>query len=315
MTDSRTADLSERESTLARRRATEGAERKPDTRPEHPVLRLQRQVGNAQVARMLAQRASEEEEPVQGKHDPALAQRAEEEEEVQGKHDPALAQREGEDEELQATHDPALAQREGEEEEEEVQGKHDPDLAQREGEEEEEVQGKHDPALAQREGEEEEEVEAKHDPALAQRKAEVGLEGGPLSEDLSSQIDAKRGGGSSLDDGIRTKAEKAMGTSLDGVRVHRDADADALNRSITAKAFTTGNDIFLREDQSPSDASLMLHELKHVEQQRTMGGGGGGMRVGAAGDQHEQDADNFASSVASGGAADAQRLPAEETAS
>src|SRR5215210_1505614 len=72
----------------------------------HPLLTLQRQVGNAQIARMLAQREGapeEEENAVQAKHDPALAQREgapeEEEEAIQAKHDPALAQREGAPEE------------------------------------------------------------------------------------------------------------------------------------------------------------------------------------------------------------------------
>ncbi|GIV97442.1 MAG: hypothetical protein KatS3mg057_2099 [Herpetosiphonaceae bacterium] len=48
----------------------------------HPLLKLQRQIGNAQIARMLAQRqpspTEDDEEPMmmQGKHDPSLAQRA-----------------------------------------------------------------------------------------------------------------------------------------------------------------------------------------------------------------------------------------------
>src|SRR5215210_2964537 len=82
----------------------------------HPMLTLQRQIGNAQIARMLAQREGapeEEEEAIQAKHDPALAQREgapeEEEEAIQAKHDPALAQREGapeeEEEAIQAKHD------------------------------------------------------------------------------------------------------------------------------------------------------------------------------------------------------------------
>ena len=88
---------------------------------------------------------------------------------------------------------------------------------------------------------------------------------------MSKLIDSKRGAGSTLDDGVRNQAEAAMGTSFDGVRVHRDSDADMINRNITAKAFTTGNDIFLRGDQNPGDASLMTHELTHVIQQRSMG--------------------------------------------
>jgi hypothetical protein len=269
MTDSR-ADLSERESALARRRTAEHShDNSVEARPQHPVLRLQRQVGNAQVARML-QRAGEEDE-LQMKRDPAL-QRAEDEELLQGKHDPALQRME------------------------------------QEGDEEEAIQGKHDPALQrmESEAEEEEAIQGKHDPAL-QRKASVGMEGGSLDDQLSAQIDAKIGGGSSLDDNVRKTTESAMGTSFEGVRVHRDSDSDALNRSITAKAFTTGSDIFLRQDQSPSDTSLMAHELTHVVQQRSMPASGvQGKMVGAAGDSYEQEADHVAQQVVSGAAQRAQ---------
>ena len=168
--------------------------------------------------------------------------------------------------------------------------------------EDEEIQAKHDGAL-QRESEgaegEDEEIQAKHDGV--QRKGAVGLEGGELGGDMSAMIDAKVGGGSSLDDGVRRRAEDAMGTSFGGVRVHHDAESDALNRNMTAKAFTTGSDIFLRGDQSSTDVSLMSHELTHVVQQRTMPGSGAqGKTVGAAGDSYEQEADAVAAQVVSG---------------
>ncbi|MCC6388599.1 MAG: DUF4157 domain-containing protein [Dehalococcoidia bacterium] len=258
--------------------------------PANPLLRMQRQLGNQHVARMLAQRVG-----------------AEEDEMMQGKHDVALAQRVGaeEDEMMQGKHDAALAQRVGAEEDEMMQGKHDAALAQRVGAEEEEKQGKHDAALAQRVGAEEDEMmQGKHDAALAQRAPAaptVGLEGGPVGEDLQSRIDSKRGGGSGLSDTVRATAEASLGTSFADVRVHRDAESDALNRAITAKAFTTGSDIFLREDQNPGDMNLMAHELTHVVQQR--GGGGGVSRmltVGAADDPFEREADSVADAVVSG---------------
>lgn len=254
MSDSRVTELSEDRAARARQRSGEGAGPVRDPGAGHPLLRLQRQVGNAQVARMIAQREAAEED------------------ELQATHDPALAQREGEEEELQATHDPALAQREGEEEEE--------------------LQATHDPALAQRAPDEEE----------LQAKPEVGLEGGPVSDRISSQIESSRGGGSALDDGMRSSMEHGFGTSFDGVRVHSDSNAAQLNRSISAKAFTTGNDIFLGPGQSASDSHLMAHELTHVVQQKSMPGSGGGMSVGAAGDSYEQDADRQADAVLSGAA-------------
>ena len=200
-----------------------------------------------------------------------------------------------------------------EEAEEELQAKHDPGLAQREqAPEEEEMQAKHDPGLAQR-AEEEEELQAKHDSGLAQREAapEVGMAGGGLSEGLSSRIDAQRGGGSALDEGTRTTMEDTLGAPLDGVRVHVGEESDSLNRSITAKAFTTGNDVFVRSDNwapgSSSTQRLLAHELTHVVQQRSMPGDGGGMSVGAADTHEEREADGVADTVMQRAAEPVQR--------
>jgi hypothetical protein len=236
--------------------------------PQHPILRLQRAAGNAAVARMLQRQVA-----------PSV-QREGEEEELQAKHDPAI-QREGEEEEMQAKHDPAI---------------------QREGEEEE-MQAKHDPAI-QREGEEEE-MQAKHDRAIYRKEVQpqIGLEGGAVGPDLESRIEAKRGSGSGLPDSIRGNMESAMGTSFEDVRVHRDSESDYLNRSMTAKAFTTGSDIFLRDDVPETDTNTLAHELHHVVQQRSMSGGGGGLKVGAADDLHEHEADAVSAAVNSGGSA------------
>jgi hypothetical protein len=198
-----------------------------------------------------------------------------------------------------------MLQREMAPEEEELQARHDPSLAQRQAgpEEEEELQAKHDPVLAQREAapEEEEELQAKHDPL--QRAPEVGMAGGAVSDGLAGRIDAARGGGSPLDSSTRSTMEDALGTSLDGVRVHVGQESDELNHSITAKAFTTGNDVFVRSDQwapgSSDTQRLMAHELTHVAQQRSgVGGGESGMTVGAADTVEEREADSVADAVA-----------------
>lgn len=65
--------------------------------------------------------------------------------------------------------------------------------------------------------------------------------------------------------------EHAFGADLGGVRVHSGEGAHALNRSLQAKAFTTGQDIFFREGEySPGSSGgqeLIAHELTHVMQQ------------------------------------------------
>lgn len=281
---------------------TKVAERAPNLTP-HPLVALQSRAGNQAVARMV-QRAGEEDE-LQMKHDASLQRESEgggmeEEEALQAKHDPAL-QRAAEEDELQMMHDRTL-QRESEggemEEEEALQAKHDPAL-QRESEggemeEEEPVQAKHDPAL-QRAGEEDE-LQMKHDPT-----PRVGLEGGPVGGDIESRINSARGQGASVPDGIRGQMEEATGTDLSGVRVHQDQESDILNRQMTAKAFTTGSDIFLRSDASTSDSRLMGHELAHVVQQSSgRTAAGGAMSAGAANDPLEHEADQLADSVLSG---------------
>jgi Domain of unknown function (DUF4157) len=94
--------------------------------------------------------------------------------------------------------------------------------------------------------------------------------------------------------------------------VHTGADSQQLNRSLGAKAFTTGSDIFFGEGASPADKGLLAHELTHVVQQRDMAGGGP-MTVGPAGDAYEAEAEATAAAVSSGAAPAAQRAPEDET--
>jgi hypothetical protein len=201
--------------------------------PVHPLITLQSQIGNAQVARLLAQR------------------------------DEAAEQ--DEDQSVSAKHD-LLAQRDDASTDDEVQASHD---------------------------------------------EHVGIEGGPVGPQTAQRIQTARGGGSKLDGGTRASMESAFGTSFQDVRVHHDSESDLLNRRLTSHAFTTGSDIFLRGDSSPSDSHLMAHELTHVVQQRSMIGGGG-MTVGAASDPHEQHADSVADSVLSSSLAPAAPAPAAQ---
>src|SRR5262245_37703001 len=87
-----TPDISEHEGLLRSSRKENSAESADPGREVHPVLTLQRQVGNAQIQRMLAQReAPADEDQVQTKRD--SIQRAQEEDELQMKRDESLVQR------------------------------------------------------------------------------------------------------------------------------------------------------------------------------------------------------------------------------
>ena len=131
---------------------------------------------------------------------------------------------------------------------------------------------------------------------LIQAAPEVGLEGGPISDELSSSIQGQRGSGSTLDDTTRGTMEQGFGTDFSDVRVHTDSTSHDLNDSVSARAFTTGNDIFLGRDASPSDSDLMAHELTHVVQQRSMNVSGP-MTVSPAGDSYEQEADAASAAI------------------
>jgi|GEM_PF-3728138 len=145
---------------------------------------------------------------------------------------------------------------------------HSPQTVQREEmleeEEEEELQMK---PLVQREeiAEEEEEEELQMKP-LVQRQT-----GGEASDDLERSIQQARGSGQTLDSSLRPQMENAMGADFSGVRVHTGPQSDQMNRSIQAKAFTTGQDIFFRQGEynpgTKSGQELVAHELTHVMQQ------------------------------------------------
>lgn len=136
---------------------------------------------------------------------------------------------------------------------------------------------------------------------LAQRseaghQGPIGAEGGPVGADIAGRIDAARGGGSPLNDGVRASMEGALGDSFGDVRVHTGTEAEALSASMSAQAFTTGSDIFLGPGASASDTRLMAHELTHVVQQRSMSTGGP-LEVGAADTAHEHQAEAAAAAV------------------
>lgn len=92
-----------------------------------------------------------------------------------------------------------------------------------------------------------------------------------VEPDLESVIRQAQGGGNILSDDIRQPMEYAFGVGFGGVKVHTDSQADSLNRSLQARAFTLGQDIFLRQGEYQPGSSegqrLLAHELTHVVQQ------------------------------------------------
>jgi hypothetical protein len=120
--------------------------------------------------------------------------------------------------------------------------------------------------IQRQEMEEDEELQMK---PLVQRSENLG--GGEASTDLESAIQSARGSGQSLDANLQHSMGQAMGADFSGVKVHTDSQSDQLNKSIQAKAFTTGQDLFFRqgayEPSSRGGQELIAHELTHVVQQ------------------------------------------------
>ena len=93
----------------------------------------------------------------------------------------------------------------------------------------------------------------------------------PTSIEVEESIDRSRANGRSLDRGVRSQMEAALQVDLSAVRVHTNAQADTLARALSARAFTTGQDVFFRDGEYNPGASsgreLLAHELTHVAQQ------------------------------------------------
>jgi hypothetical protein len=125
-------------------------------------------------------------------------------------------------------------------------------------------------------------------------------------EKLVDRIRAATGTGDSLDRDNRARLESGFGTDLSGVRVHTDAEADTLSRSVDAAAFTSGQDIFFRQDSydptTRSGTHLIAHEVAHTIQQRTPTGSGspvaGAVTIGEPEAAPEQAAAQAADTIA-----------------
>jgi len=131
------------------------------------------------------------------------------------------------------------------------------------------------------------------------REASGILPTGEVHPAVQSQISSTRGGGSSLDSGVAERFSGSLG-DLSDVRVHTDDNADKLNRSVSARAFATGTDVyFAKGEYSPGSSDgdrLIAHELAHVVQQRGAASSGP-LTVSQPGDALESEADSVADSI------------------
>lgn len=155
---------------------------------------------------------------------------------------------------IQPKEEPIIQRQEAGMEDEELQAK--PDLMAME--DEEELQAK--PNLMAME--DEEELQAKPDSGHPSHQA---------TPALSTRLQQSKGRGSNLPRQTQAEMSTAFGKSFSSVRIHTDADAARMSKTLRAQAFTHGKDIYFNQGKfnptSKSGKHLLAHELTHVVQQ------------------------------------------------
>lgn len=109
-------------------------------------------------------------------------------------------------------------------------------------------------------------MEGKEKPAHAKS---VGALAGSFeaSADIETQVSQSNGRGSPLPDSLRAYMEPRFGVDFSAVRVHTGSEAVQMNRDVGAQAFTHGSDIYFGGGSNPGNLELTAHELTHVVQQ------------------------------------------------
>lgn len=108
--------------------------------------------------------------------------------------------------------------------------------------------------------------------SVVDRRGAAGVAGANASHPRAhSAVERAHPAGQRLPSRLRESMEQRFGADFSGVRTHRDAQADQLNRALGARAFTSGQDIFFRrgnyDPASHSGRQVLAHELTHVLQQ------------------------------------------------
>lgn len=126
------------------------------------------------------------------------------------------------------------------------------------------------------------------------------LPGGTAHPRIAAALNEARGGGTPLTPASRGALAPLLGSSLADVRVHADPPAHALARSVAARAFAVGPDVYFAEGEyrpgTPGGDRLIAHELTHVVQQRGAAAGGA-LRVADRGGPAEREAQAVAAAA------------------
>lgn len=89
-----------------------------------------------------------------------------------------------------------------------------------------------------------------------------------IDDELRDDISRKKGHGKELEPTFRSAVEGLIGRDLSDVRVHAGTKADTWSRRLSAEAFTSGRDIFLRSGRSSPHSQrnlrIITHEIVHI---------------------------------------------------
>ncbi|MCW3085856.1 MAG: hypothetical protein JWP12_3222, partial [Bacteroidetes bacterium] len=90
-------------------------------------------------------------------------------------------------------------------------------------------------------------------------------------QNVEQGINSSKGSGSSLSPDLQQELGTKMNADFSDVKVHTDENAVQMNKDVSAKAFTHGNDIYFNSGQynpaSNQGKQLLAHELTHTVQQ------------------------------------------------
>ncbi len=88
---------------------------------------------------------------------------------------------------------------------------------------------------------------------------------------LQDKLNATSGKGASMDKDTRSQMESGFGADFGDVKIHTGNEAEEMNKTLHAQAFTHKNDIYFNEGKyDPNTSSgkhLLAHELTHTVQQ------------------------------------------------
>ena len=97
----------------------------------------------------------------------------------------------------------------------------------------------------------------------------------PVTQPVQQALNSNSSGGQGLPANQQEQWGQQLGTDLSNVRVHTDSKADDLSRSVGARAFAHGQNIYFKQGeynpQSTQGQHLLAHETAHTVQQSNHG--------------------------------------------